>query len=192
MDTLDTNTWSLLAALAIVALGILGAWLYRRHQTQRLRERFGPEYTQAVSAKGRSKGEAELKQREKRVERLHIVPLAATEAASFSSAWKALQGRFVDNPQGVLAEADRLVRELMMRRGYPMADFEHRAADISVDHPTVVGHYRAAQAIALRDERGEADTEDLRKAVVHYRALFEELCEVEEPRRTPPARPAHP
>ena len=192
MDPMDTTTWLVLAALIVVALAILGAWLYRRHESRRLHERFGPEYTQAVSAHGRLKGETEVKRREKRVERLHIVPLSASEAASFSDAWKALQGRFVDNPQGVLAEADRLVRDLMQRRGYPMADFDHRAADLSVDHASVVGHYRAARAIAVRDERGEADTEDLRKAVVHYRALFEELCEVEEPRRTThETRPAH-
>jgi len=91
-----------------------------------------------------------------------------------------LQGRFVDNPKGVVVQADQLVRELMLKRGYPMGDFEHRAADISVDHPTVVEHYRAAQAIAARDERGEADTEELRKAVVHYRVLFDEMLEVGE------------
>ena len=89
-----------------------------------------------------------------------------------------MQARFVDNPKGVVAEADQLVRELMARRGYPMADFEHRAADISVDHPAVVDHYRSAQAIAERARRGEASTEDLRKAVVHYRALFDDLLEV--------------
>ena len=94
-----------------------------------------------------------------------------------------MQGRFVDNPKGVVTEADQLVRELMLKRGYPMGDFEHRAADISVDHPAVVANYRAAQAIAARDQRGEADTEELRKAVVHYRALFDELLEVS------PARP---
>ena len=94
--------------------------------------------------------------------------------------WKDLQGRFVDNPKGAVVQADQLVRELMLKRGYPMGDFERRAADISVDHPEVVAHYRAAQAIAVRDERGEADTEELRKAVVHYRALFDELLEVRE------------
>jgi phage portal protein BeeE len=89
-----------------------------------------------------------------------------------------LQSRFVDNPKGVVAEADALVRELMLKRGYPMGDFEVRAADISVDHPNVVKNYRAAQAIAVRDARGEADTEELRKAVVHYRTLFDELLGV--------------
>ena len=86
--------------------------------------------------------------------------------------------RFVDNPKGVVMQADQLVRELMAKRGYPMGDFEHRAADISVDHPSVVEHYRAAQTIAVRDGRGEANTEELRQAVVHYRVLFDELLEV--------------
>jgi hypothetical protein len=108
--------------------------------------------------------------------------LAPAEAARFSEAWKDLQGRFVDNPKGTVVQADQLVRELMLKRGYPMGDFEHCAADISVDHPEVVAHYRVAQAIAVRDERGEADTEELREAVVHYRALFDELLEVRETR----------
>ena len=95
-----------------------------------------------------------------------------------------MQGRFVDNPKGVVAQADQLVRELMPARGYPVADFERRAADISVDHPAVVDHYRAAQAIVVSDLQGDADTEEQRKAVVHYRALFDELLEV-----TPVIRP---
>ncbi|HJW10913.1 MAG TPA: hypothetical protein VJ598_03950, partial [Albitalea sp.] len=103
-------------------------------------------------------------------------------------AWKALQSGFVDNPKGVVVQADQLVRELLLKRGYPMGDFERRAADISVDHPAVVSNYRAAQAIAARDQRGEADTEELRKAVVHFRALFDELLEVGEVK--PAAMPA--
>ena len=136
------------------------------------------------------KGESELKARERRVEHLDIAPLAPAEAARFSEAWKSLQGRFVDNPQGVVVQADQVVRELMLKRGYPMADFEHRAADISVDHPGVVQNYRAAQTIAVRGARGEASTEELRNAVVHYRALFDELLEVREPKE--PVAPATP
>ena len=109
-----------------------------------------------------------------RVDHLDIVPLAPSEAARFNQAWAVLQGRFVDNPKSVVAQADQLVREVMLERGYPVGDFERRAADISVDHPAVVNNYRAAQAIAVRDQRGEADTEELRKAVVHYRALFDD------------------
>jgi len=186
MDTLDTQTLDILAGLVILALIAIAAWfVYRKRQTERLQERFGPEYGRAVERLGQAKAEAELRARERRVEKLAIVPLPAAEATRFREAWKALQARFVDNPKGVLADADKLVRELMLKRGYPMGDFEHRAADISVDHPAVVDHYRAAQAIALRDQRGEADTEDMRKAVVHYRALFQELLEVDEARPMP-------
>ena len=115
-----------------------------------------------------------------------LAPLFVPQAAEdFRARWDAIQIGFVDNPKGVLFEADQLVRELMHKRGYPMADFAERAADISVDHPTVVQHYRAAQAIAMRDQRGEADTEELRKGVVHYRALFQDLLEVSGDLRAP-------
>jgi LPXTG-motif cell wall-anchored protein len=182
MDTLDTQTWIILAGIVVLALIALGAWFfYQKKQSHRLQQRFGPEYGRTVDELGsQTKAESELKAREKRVERLKLVPLVPSEAATFSQAWKVLQGRFVDNPKGVVVEADLLVRELMQKRGYPMSDFEHRAADISVDHPAVVDNYRAAQAIAVRDERNEANTEELRKAVVHYRALFNELLEVRE------------
>jgi hypothetical protein len=185
METLDTQTWMILAAAVALGLVAIGAWfVYRKEQSHKLQERFGPEYDRTVSELGsRTKGESDLKAREKRVERLEILPLAAPEAARFSEAWQALQGRFVDNPKGVVVQAEQLVRELMEKRGYPMGDFEHRAGDISVDHPDVVANYRSAQAIAVRDQRGSADTEELRKAVVHYRALFDELLEVREPRQ---------
>ena len=185
METLDTQTWIILAAAVALGLVAIGAWLYtRRKQSHRLQEHFGPEYDRTVDELGsRTKGESDLKAREKRVERLDILPLAPPEAARFSEAWQALQGRFVDNPKGVVVQAEQLVRELMEKRGYPMGDFERRAGDISVDHPDVVANYRSAQAIAVRDQRGSADTEELRKAVVHYRALFDELLEVREPRQ---------
>jgi hypothetical protein len=179
---MDNQTLAI-TAIVILAIIAIAAWLWnQKQQSRRLEERFGPEYNRMVDHHGsRAKAEAELRDRERRVEKLSIVPLDLAEAARFSQAWKTLQGRFVDNPKGVLMEADQLVRELMLKRGYPMGDFEHRAADISVDHPGVVEHYRAAQAIALRDRRGEADTEEMRKAVVHYRALFDELLEVSQP-----------
>jgi hypothetical protein len=171
----------LIIALMIIALLAIAMWLhFRRHESQTLERRFGPEYGRAVEELGsRPKAEAELKARQKRVEQLDIVPLAPADAARFSESWRSLQARFVDNPKGALADADRLVRELMQKRGYPMADFETRAADISVHHPTVVDHYRAAHDIALRDERGQVDTEGMRQAVIHYRALFAELLEVQ-------------
>lgn len=124
-----------------------------------------------------------LLRRETRVAGLTIVPLTPADSARFSAAWIALQSRFVDNPKGVVGEADQLVRELMAKRGYPMGDFEARAADISVDHPDVVANYRSARIIADRDIKGEADTEELRKAVVHYRTLFEELLDAKTSKR---------
>jgi hypothetical protein len=185
METIDTQTWIIIAAVVVLGLVALGAaFFYQKRQSHKLQERFGPEYGRTVNELGgRTKGESELKAREKRVERLEILPLAPPEAARFSEAWQALQGRFVDNPKGVVVQAEQLVRELMEKRGYPMGDFERRAGDISVDHPDVVANYRAAQAIAVRDQRGSADTEELRRAVVHYRALFDELLEVREPRQ---------
>jgi hypothetical protein len=182
MDTINTQTWIILLGAVVLALIAFAAWFFhQKKQSHRLQQRFGPEYVRTVDELGsQTKAELELKAREKRVERLNILPLAPSDAARFSEAWKVLQGRFVDNPKDVFVQADQLVRELMAKRGYPVGDFEHRAADISVDHPAVVDHYRAAQAIAVRNERGEADTEELRKAVVHYRALFNELLEVRE------------
>ncbi len=179
MNTNPTITVIIVAVLIVVALAAIAWTVTQRRRSVKLQHRFGPEYERAVNEfGGKTKAEAELIKREQRVARLNIVPITAADAARFSNAWSALQGRFVDNPKGVLAEADLLVRELMLKRGYPMADFELRAADISVDHPSVVKNYRAAQAIAVRDARGEADTEELRKAVVHYRTLFDEILGV--------------
>ena len=180
MNTLNTQTSIVIGVVVVALLMALGAWLfYRKQQSQRLEKRFGPEYGRAVDTLGsRAKAESELKTRQQRVEHLTIVPLQPADAARFSQSWKLLQGGFVDNPKGVVMQADLLVRELLLKRGYPVGDFERRAADISVDHPGVVSNYRAAQTIAARDHRGEANTEDLRKAVVHFRALFDELLEV--------------
>jgi hypothetical protein len=176
-----------LLVLAIIGTVILVARERKRAQSRRLQQRFGPEYSRVVGTVGdREKAEAQLKAREARVERLKLVALPPAEAARFAEEWKLLQARFVDNPTTVVVEAERLVRELMLKRGYPMADFEHRAADISVNHPKVVDNYRAAQAIASRAVRGESSTEDLRKAVLHYRLLFEDLLEVTPPRKAEP------
>jgi hypothetical protein len=190
MDLFANQDWELLGSIALIALlAIVAFFVWRRNESQGLVDRFGPEYSRTVDELGsRPKAEKELKARQKRVAKLEIVPLSPQEAERFSREWRAIQGRFVDNPKGVLADADRLVRELMQKRGYPMGDFERRAADISVDHPGVVDHYRAAQAIATLDRAGDADTEALRKAVVHYRALFDELLEVRQDER---ARSTH-
>ena len=180
MTTLPTNTLILAVVLIVLAVGAVAWLVMQRQKSANLKRRFGPEYDRAIKEYGsRSKAEAELSKREQRVAGLNIIPITAAEAARFSNAWSSLQGRFVDDPKGVVAGADLLVRELMVKRGYPMGDFERRASDISVDHPTVVEAYRAAQLIAGRDTRGEADTEELRKAFVHYRTLFSDLLEIE-------------
>jgi hypothetical protein len=174
------------AGVLIIALIVAVAVVLarRKRQSKRLEQRFGAEYGRTVDELGsRHNAESELKAREKRVDSLTLIALSPSDAVRFNQAWSALQSRFVDNPKGVVIEADQLVRELMLKRGYPMGDFERRAADISVDHPAVVAAYRAAQAIAERDQRGEGDTEDLRKAVVHYRTLFDELLEVQAPKQ---------
>jgi hypothetical protein len=184
MTNLDTSTAAVLMALVVLAALALIAWaMQRRKRSEHLQQRFGSEYARTVEHLGsRDKAEAELRERERRVQRLHIRPLSLDDAQRFDREWKRLQACFVDDPRRALAEADLVVRELMMVRGYPMADFERRAADISVDHPSVVDHYRAAHDITVRDS-ASTDTEDLRKAVVHYRALFTDLLEVNEPPR---------
>jgi FtsZ-interacting cell division protein ZipA len=189
MNTLPAS-WIVLAGILIVALFVAAFWTWsrRKQQTRRLQQRFGPEYGRTIDELGGlAKAESELKAREKRVEQLSITALAPAEATRFRQAWNAMQSRFVDNPKGVVVQADLLVRELMQKRGYSTGDFERQAADISVDHSAVVEAYRAAQAIAIRDQRGEADTEELRIAVVHYHALFDELLEIREATEEVPA-----
>jgi hypothetical protein len=173
------NTQWVLIAVAAALIGFAVWQTYWKKQSERLQERFRPEYNRTVQDLGsQTKVKSELKARERRVERLDIVPLTAPEAARSIRSWSGLQGRFINNPQNVVAQADRLVREVMLKRGYPMGDFERRAADISVDHPAVVHKYRAAQAIAVRAQRGQANIGELRQAIVYYRVLFDELHEV--------------
>jgi hypothetical protein len=179
MTTLPASALILIVVLIAAAMSVVAWLVMRRQKSAHLKRRFGAEYDRAVNELGgRAKAEADLTKRQQRVARLTITPLTQADAVRFSHQWNTLQGRFVDNPKGVVTEADLLVRELMEKLGYPMGDFELRAADISVDFPAVVSTYRAAQAIAVRDARGEADTEELRKAVVHYRTLFDELLGV--------------
>jgi hypothetical protein len=189
--TMDTNL--VIALIVILAIAAILVWLYsRRRDSEQLERRFGTEYQRAVDQTGsRDKAEADLKARQKRVEQLDIVPLSTADAQRFGQQWRTLQGRFVDSPKGALVEADHLVRELMQKRGYPMGDFERRAADISVHHPGVVEHYRAAHDITERDRQGDVDTEGMRQAVIHYRALFAELLQTEPPRDEPSHRNPH-
>jgi len=180
LSVLDPKLIALFAVL-IVILAVL-AWLYirnRRSTTADMRKKFGPEYDRAVLAHGSErKAEAKLADREKRVETLNIRDLDLTEHERFSKQWQAVQSRFVDSPKGAVAEADDLVSSVMKARGYPVADFDQRAADISVDHPRVVENYRSAHEIALRAGKEGATTEDLRTAMIHYRSLFEELVQL--------------
>src|SRR5947209_5544778 len=175
---MDPSVWIIL--IIVLAVAAAAAVLYQQQRTHQLRARFGPEYDRSVRETGdRRRAEAELQKRAARVSRLDIQPLSREKRTQFADAWREVQARFVDDPSQAIAEADRLVTEVMRVRGYPVSDFEQRAADISVDHPRVVEHYRAAFAIARRSNRGEADTEDLRQAMVHYRLLFEDLLETE-------------
>jgi hypothetical protein len=174
--------WNIIGAVAALAVIALALWSIakKRKQSHRLQRRFGSEYARTVNVLGSEKeAESDLKAREKRVKRLTLTPLSDVDAARFSQAWSALQARFVDNPKDVVAQADQLVRELTLKRGYPSGDFERRANDISVDHPALIAPYRLAQATVVRIEGGGADTEELRQAVVHYRELFDDLLEVD-------------
>jgi len=173
---MTTTEWVVL--IVIVAIVVVAAiwWYMRSRQSKELKEQFGPEYERTVAqADRRRDAEAELSERRKRVEQLNIRPLSAADRGRFSSAWQELQPRFVDDPKTAVVDADSLVGNLMETRGYPVADFEQRAADISVDHPDVVSNYREAHRLALRNASGDATTEEQRRALVHYRKLFDEL-----------------
>jgi hypothetical protein len=171
----------MLAGVVILVIAVL-VWTYvqkRRSTTTSLRQRFGPEYERAVHQQGSErKAEAKLADRQERVEKLNIRDLDPMERERFSKQWESVQSRFVDSPRGAVAEADDLVSSLMKTRGYPVSDFDHRAADVSVDHPRVVENYRSGHDIALRVGKNGASTEDLRAAMIHYRSLFEELVQV--------------
>jgi len=173
-----------MAVVAVLAAVAIARTYMQRQRRARLRERFGPEYDRAVQEAGTpAKAEAVLDARARRVEKLKIRPLSREQSGSFSNEWRRVQGLFVDDPDAAVEAADRLVAQVMAARGYPIDDFDTRAADLSVDHPDVVENYRIARALAERRKRKEAGTEELRQAVVNYRALFNELLEVHEVRR---------
>jgi len=175
---MTTTGWVILV-VAVVVVIILGFIAWRNSRTKNLRSRFGPEYDHMVQERGSaSRAEKELEYRAKRVEKFQLRPLSKEERGEFGAAWRNAQQRFVDDPRGAVAEADHLVQAAMRARGYPTGgDFEERVADLSVDHATVVDNYRAAHEIAIRDSRGQVSTEDLRAAMKHYRALFEDLLD---------------
>jgi hypothetical protein len=164
--------------VVIVLLALLAFFAGRQRRRRKLQETFGPEYDRTVSETGdRRAAEAELLERTGRREGFDIVPLEPEARARYVEAWRNTQAQFVDEPAEATREADRLITSVMRDRGYPVDDFEQRAADLSVDHPQVVDDYRAAHAIAAANDRSEASTEDLRQALVHYRSLFEDLLE---------------
>ena len=182
LHLMDTNL-IVLAAVAVLIIAVLALLYVRKRRskstTAELRKKFGPEYDHAVLVHGAGrKAESKLEDREKRVEKLNIRNLDPLEHERYLKSWEAVQSRFVDSPKGAVTEADDLVSSVMKARGYPVSDFEQRAADISVDHPRVVENYRSAHEIALRVGKDAATTEDLRTAMIHYRSLFEELVQV--------------
>ena len=183
MESLDPRiVIGVLVALAVIVIAFV---LTQKRRSDELHSKFGPEYERLARMHGDTRrAESELSDRIDRVKHLHIKPLDEDHRHRFVDAWRADQARFVDDPRSAVIEADRLVADLMQFRGYPVGDFEQRAADVSVDHPHVVENYRVAHDIALRERNGQASTEDLRVAMVHYRALFEDLLETDahEPR----------
>jgi len=165
-------------AVVVLLVAALASLYMRRRKTAALQQKFGSEYTRAVLVHGSErKAEAKLADREKRVEKLTIRDLDSSERERFAKQWENVQARFVDSPKGAVLEADDLVSALMKARGYPVSDFDQRAADISVDHPKVVENYRSAHETTTRVGRSEATTDELRAAMIHYRALFEELMQ---------------
>jgi len=173
--------WIIIVAAAVLIVLAVAAIYMRSRRSRSLQERFGSEYERTVEEEGGRRGaERELAERERQRERLDIIPLAPEARDRYAESWRTVQTRFVDDPAGAVGEADRLVTDVMRERGYPIDDFDQRAADISVDHPDVVENYRAGHALYLKEDRGEADTENLRQAFVHYRALFSELLETRE------------
>src|ERR1700687_2692037 len=178
LTALSTTELALIIGLGVILFAGIAAWLFlRKRRTQKLRTQFGgAEYDRTVKEDGsRRHAEAGLKERSERVESLPIRPLAPGDRARFVESWRRIQARFVDGPGGTVTEADQLLGDVMSTRGYPVSDFEQRAADISVDYPSVLENYRAAHEIAVRQTRGQASTEELRQAMLHYRTLFDEL-----------------
>jgi hypothetical protein len=168
--------WVLIAVLVLVVLGVLAWSLSRRRRSARLKEHFGPEYERTVGELGEQRAaEAELVAREKKRKKLDIIDLTPEARQEHAATWQKVQADFVDEPQDAVGRAERLVTRVMRERGYPIDDFEQRAADVSVDHPDIVENYRSAHAIYQSQHDGDISTEDARQAFVHYRALFDRL-----------------
>ena len=179
---MTTELIIVLAVIIFMLIGLGGWYLVGHKRSERLRQRFGPEYDKTLSVhQNQQQAEAELARREDRVSKFNIVSLPREDRVRYRDNWLVVQSRFVDQPEAALADANRLVKEVMQRCGYPLTDFEQSAADISVDHPHVVENYRAATRIAKRSETSAASTEELRQGLIHYRALFDDLLQLDEP-----------
>ena len=179
---MNTTYIAILAVvLVVVIVGAIFVPVFaRRKRSQRLQDQFGPEYDLAVQTQGdEKKAQTELEERQKHVEALDIRPLSDAEQQRYLADWATVQSKFVDEPQAATVDADRLIMEVMQLRGYPVSNFEERAADVSVNYPALVSNYRAAREIALKNEQNQANTEELRQAMIYYRSLFEELLATE-------------
>lgn len=174
---MDSTVTIIVVVFVLVIIGaFLGLVFSRRKRTERLHDKFGPEYDHTVQTMGsKKKAQTELEERQKHVKALEIRPLSISERERYLADWSAVQSKFVDEPGQAIEAADRLIKEVMQVRDYPVSDFEQRAADISVIYPDLVSNYRAAQEIAIKNEQGQADTEELRQAMIYYRSLFNEL-----------------
>jgi hypothetical protein len=170
--------WILIVIGAAVVAGVAVWLITSRKRTERLQDRFGPEYNRvASSAESKREAETELARREERREELDIRPLSEASRADYVKDWKAIQAEFVDEPSRAVTRADSLLQSVMAERGYPVEKFDQRAADLSVDHPKVVENYREGHRLATKSYEDDSGTEELRQAMRHYRALFEELVE---------------
>lgn len=180
MDTSNTTLLILVAVAFLVIGGLLAMAFTRIQRSRRLKDRFGPEYDRAVKEIGdKRRAEDELEGRVAHVKNLNIRILTAEEVNRFVLQWQAIQAEFVDEPHAAVQKADRLIKEVMATRGYPMQNFEQRASDISVDYPDLVTNYRELHGFATKDEQGRINTEELRQAMVHGRDLFGSLVQPE-------------
>jgi len=176
MGAINVNAIGVIIVVAVVVVIGVAVFYFLQQRTRRLRSRFGPEYGRTVEeAGGKFRAESKLEELEKRVDRFSVHPLKPEDSERFRDSWRVVQAGFVDDPRTALGEADRLIGEVMTARGYPVADFEQRAAEISVNHAMVVEHYRAGHHVAQLHKQGLASTEDLRQAMIHYRTLFDDL-----------------
>jgi len=191
-EEVPVPTWGWILIAAAVALVIIAAIvmsMQRKRRTKQLQSQFGPEYDRTIdSADSRREAESELAARRERREQLDIRPLSSAARGRYTAQWQTVQAQFVDNPSGAVGSADQLIQSVMADRGYPVDDFDSRASDVSVDHPHVVENYREGHRLAEQSANGNGSTEDLRQAMRHYRALFDELVEPESDADAPTGR----